>query len=243
MNTFQYLKLLTTSSLLALQFQVQAQSVCNNPDAVKTNRCEGFVPVAVSASFDLVAFHAHKLLKYEAQDQLAISFYNPKKGTARLQAEKIRLDGRKYQMIPKQEVWNQGWQTFKGWPVAEFLLPNNITARQLGVLVDNKNHLYYPAFLHLENTKPSSDVYRVYFETYTTINHLTYTVVNQATGEEIYKNSSDDGEDAQSIFSIKVPMPATAKEGIYVLALTIKWNNGGAYKASYPFYHKSGGPQ
>ena len=223
--------------LLILPFSAFAQNVCQNPDNVLDNRCEGTVSLNVGAGFEPVALMGYRLSAYEPGDNLEIHFYQPADGETNLFARKLRKSGVNYEMAPHQTDWQKGWNSFGPWSVDQFLVSHNIPARQLGVRIRTKDKMLLPAILRKQGTDVGhTDTYRLYLDTPTTIVRMTYTVKGPD-GKTIYSGETED-EDAFTIFNIKVKMPADAKAGKYTIAMDVDWISGPDSLIPLTFYHQ-----
>ena len=213
-----------------------AQDCASNPANLRENRCEGYADLTVSAGFHLVAMHASRIRKYEPSDWLYVHFYQPEAGEASVKALNIRNRSRNYKMEANQHDWQAGWQAFGPWPVAEFLAPEGISMSSLGLEVVRADGSLLPAYITNSEKQPEGSLeYRCYFSTPTTIKVLHYEV-RDAAGKVILADKTED-EEAQSIFSLKLPMPESAPAGQYQLHLEITWINGQKLLKAYPFIH------
>jgi len=215
---------------------ITAQSCADNAANNRGNRCEGFVDMPVSGSFKLLAVHGYRISKYNAGDKLAIGFFVPQKGETEILAQKTKKSGEYYQMKPSKIIWDKGWQEFSPWPVNDFLAPHNISIRNIGVRIKQKPNTWVPAYVFLLGAKPvKTGSYFFYFETPTTISTLNYQVFNDK-GDNVFSGTTED-EDAQSVFSLKVQLPANCKAGNYTMQLAINWISGSKLTQTYTFYH------
>lgn len=237
---YRLLLLLISISLLA-PAPAQAQDCSNNPANQRNNRCEGYVDLPVSAGFKLVALHGYRQSRYQAGDQLSVAFYQPQAGAARISAQKLRDRSKNYKMEAGQQTWPKGWQVFGPWPVDDFLAPNSIPLRSIGIKVAGTEDLLLPAYVYT-GSKPgtTSSSYRAYFETPTSIKVLRYTITREGTEELVYQGMTED-EEAQSVFSLKIPMPTDSPAGVYQLRATITWFSGQKLVKTYSFMHQPEG--
>lgn len=230
-------RILLLTFLLCFSAKAVAQDCQSNPANLRDNRCEGYVDLTVSAGFELVAFHASRLRKYAPDDQLYVHFFQPGSGQAQVSARNIRNRSRNYRMEATQTQWDKGWQAFGPWPVADFLSPQGITMSSLGIEVQGEGGLWLPAYISNEAAAPEgSTSYRAYFSTPTTIKLLRYEV-RDAQGAVLLSDETEE-EEAQSIFSLKLPMPASAPAGRYMLRTQITWISGQTLLREYSFVHQ-----
>ena len=203
------------------------------------NRFEGYAEKQISSRFRLVGVLGYRLRAYEPGDVLQVSFPMPTTSQEAL-VNAYCLGGCRglYRMEAKQTSWDRGWQTFGPWQVDAVLTPENITARQIAVLVQDEKEVLLPAYLHT-GTRPmdAPGRYRVYFFTPERIERLEHELIHIETGTT-YEGDALESEDPQSYFYMNVRLPDDAPEGPYELVVTITWEDGTQQKKEYTLLHQ-----
>lgn len=200
----------------------------------QNNRWEGYDQQNISSKFRLIAWHGSRLKRFDAGDILKVRFYVEAEGNARIQGRKIRQGRTKYRMEVKNETWNNGWQTFEPWSVDAFLVPEKITANNLGILIRHEKNHYLPGLIFKDEIPEEIRSYKVYFHTPAYIRELSYELTEESSGDVVDRGSTED-EDAQSAFYLKLTIPEKYKAGMYTL--TIVYTDSRKHQESYRFYH------
>lgn len=203
------------------------------------NRWEGLKGMTISSRMELLGFHGYRLREYKKGDKLQVRFYAPTDANATVQARKLRQGNERYFMESFPKLWKAGWQAFAPWNVNDFLVPHQILASNLAVLVTNEQEVILPALTELQN-KPTERIeyYKVYFSAPAHIQYMSFSAIHKESTKVWYESGTED-EEATKPFYIKVKMPEQAPEGEYELLVEITWVNGRSYTGRWPFYHKN----
>ncbi|WP_046755665.1 hypothetical protein [Kordia jejudonensis] len=224
--------------LLCTAFGFSQNGVLKDPQHFYNNRWEASLSKNVSASFRIVSFTSAKPASYSENDTLKIHFYaHDAVAKAKINSSKIIQDNTNYQMLVKNQTWNEGWNVFEPWPTNDVLVKKNIKAKNLGVLIKRKDKIYLPAFITKTSQMPTNtgNNYDVHFFTPANITQLTYKVINIATNEVVSEDALED-IDATSSFKLNLAMENKVA-GTYKLVVKIQWISGMKSTKTFRFYH------
>ncbi len=201
------------------------------------NRWEGVLHKNVSGSFRMLSFTSEKPTAYTDKDTLQIHFFMEDTTKTLIKSSKIFQDKVNYQMQVENQKWSKGWNTFTPWPTKDVLIKQNISAKNLAVLIKGRNNIYIPARVTKSSQKSIKTInkYAVHFFTPANIVELNYTVTSNVSQKVICDGLLED-LDAKDPFRINLEM-FNAKAGKYALMLNVKWNSGSSSVKKYHFYH------
>ena len=204
-----------------------------------SNRWEAFVSKKVSSKFNVVSFTRGEAPKYKLNDKLSLSFFLPINDSIAIGANKLKLKGKKYVMEVEKTQWNAGVNIFTPWEVNDFLVPNKISHRNLGISIKSDRLVYYPPFVYTDSDYYKNNNYRIHFYTPVSIKEFKFIVAENKSGilmEKIVAHIS-----GKKTFSIKFDMNEL-DDGEYTIKVIAEWKHDpGSITNEYKFYHKKWG--
>ena len=220
------------TSLFLMSFFCKAQDTFRNPNNLREgNRWEGTPEMLVGATMQLTGIHREVPDDYVSGDNLSIHFYQPKSTTTVITACHKDPDANNYLMEVKQRDWNTGWQIFAPWHVSEVLIPSQMKANDLGVLIKTTSGVYLPASI-VKNSESFTKLnrYRFYIWPPGNIRLLTYKVLNTK-GQVLIEKTKEENQ-AKIVINLLINMEAFPSDE-YKLVL----QNGTVVLETYTFYH------